>query len=255
MKLCRFELISEPGSVHSGFLHDNKVYETDGAQPTAVHDWTDLVPLTPVGRPPSVRLFELGDDEVGFSGMDVPFTPFRYLNPSSLIAPSRELTKPTTTDALGILPCLAAVVASTGLAVEPEEAEEMILGYTLANCFVAQDRLPHASAYDVAVACGPFLTTPDELAESSSPGAQGPILELRGTVRVNSEIVGEIDLSHLPASLATLCSQASQSSPLAEGDLVLLGPLWAPESPLSLEPFDEVHLFVDRLGTLATRIV
>lgn len=241
--------------MHSGFLHDNKVYETDGTQPTAVHDWTDLVPLTPVGRPPSIRLFEADEASVGFSGMEAPLAPMRYLNPSTLIAPSRELGKPASTDSLGALPCLAAVVASSGLAVEPEEAADMILGYTLATCFVAQDRLPHPSAYDVAVACGPFLTTPDELADSLVQGSAGPVLDLRGTLRVNSEIVGEIDLSKFPTSLPDLCSQASQSCPLVEGDLVMLGPIWAPDSPLRLEPFDELHLFVDRLGTLATRIV
>lgn len=241
--------------MHSGFLHDNKVYETDGAQPTAVHDWTDLIPLTPVGRPPSVRLFEVDDLAPGFSSMDAPSVSFRYLNPTSLIAPSRELTKPGFTDALGAMPCLAAVVASSGRSVEPAEAEEMVLGYSLATCFVAQDCLPGARAYDVAVACGPFLTTPEEMEESSVPGEFGPSLQLRGTVRINSEIVGEIDLSRLPVSFSHLLSQASESCALAEGDLVLVGPLWTPETSLSLEPFDELHVFVDRLGTLATRIV
>lgn len=253
MKLCRFELATDPGNIHTGFLHGSKVYETDGADAAAVHEWSDLVPLTPIGRPPSIRLFSAGDG-TGFAE-DVGL-PFQYLNPSSMIAPSRILSAPAFTDLLDIKPCLAAVVASEGFCVSPEQASEMILGYTVANCFVARDQGPEhkARAHDVAVACGPFVTTPDELADAMLMDEHGEMLQLRGMVRVNSIDTGPIDLTTLAVSLSGLISYASQSCPLAAGDLVLCGPLWESDGPLGLESGDEVQVFIDRLGTLVTRI-
>jgi len=257
VKLCRFEIASHPGEPRSGFLHGSKVYETDGAEASAVHDWTDLIPLSPIGRPPSIRLFTTLDAPGGFSSPEAPLLPFQYLNPSALIAPSRELERPAFAVRLAMEPCLAAVVASPARDVSPEEAEDLLLGITIANCFVAHewdgvDR--SARARDVAVAFGPFLTTPDELMEvARDPGTS--LYELRGVVRVNAQEVGEFDLGDLKHSLAEYASHAAESCALAEGDVLLVGPLWSPERPLSLEPADEVQVFIDRLGTLATRIV
>ncbi len=190
----------------------------------------------------------MGDAAVG--------PPFRYLNPSALIAPSRLLTPPAFTDLLDIVPCLAVVLATEGFAVTPEQASEMILGYTIANCFVARDQGPghEARAHDVAVACGPFLTTPDEIADATVHDEQGEVLHLRGVVRVNGIDAGSIDLSELTAGMSSLIAFASESCPLAAGDLILCGPVWQADSPLRLEPADEVQVFIDRLGTLATRI-
>jgi hypothetical protein len=57
VKLCRFEPLGVPGTVHSGIVHGGKVYETDGTNPVAVHEAGDVRLLSPVGRPPSIRLF------------------------------------------------------------------------------------------------------------------------------------------------------------------------------------------------------
>lgn len=250
VKLCRFDLASAPGRPRSGIVYGGKIYETDGTNPIGIHDWNDVSLLAPIGRPPSVRLFEPG----------LPLS-FRYLNPGALHGPSTILKKPASMDRLSFLPCAALVVASNAAEVNPDRAEEVLLGLSLAMVLVNQaDTEDRQSArhYDAGIVLGPVITTPDEVEEAVEMRADGKTYRLTVSVRINGEEKQTFSLADLAASVSGALSHCSESCPLAQGDLVLL------QSP---EPFDasrqigrylergdEIQLVCDRLGALSASI-
>ncbi|HVL39308.1 MAG TPA: fumarylacetoacetate hydrolase family protein [Fimbriimonadaceae bacterium] len=262
MKLCRFELASAPGQARTGIYHSGRIYETQGINPVAQHEFTDIVLLTPTGPAPSYRLFQidrsLGEWEGGPSS---PF--FTYLNPATVIAPTREFVKPLYTDRLSFMPQLAAVIANPGRSIAAHEADGYILGLCIANTFVARDVLDEemrhgagtGRSHDVATALGPVLTTPEELDEAVVDEQEGRRYRFVVTVRVNGREIAQQDLSELPLTMASLVSAASDSAPLLAGDIIGLGPLAQRDEPVFLESGDEVVVSIERLGMLATRVI
>lgn len=261
MKLLRFELAAAPGYTRSGIVYGGKVYETDGANAIGVHEWQDVVPFIPTGQPPSYRVFRPRRiDEPWLQ--DSENRPLHsYLNPASLLAPSRALPKPPLVDKLGFEPQLAVVVAAAGLNVSVDEADGFALGITIANTFFdmdidAQEREQHIGpgrSRDFATAVGPFLTTPEELDDIVIDDSHGRRYKLEVIVRVNGDEVGREDLGALPHTLAELTAFASETCTLSPGDLIGYGPVGI-RKPITLVPNDEVQVTVERLGSLVTRI-
>jgi fumarylacetoacetate (FAA) hydrolase len=263
VKLLRFELASSPGYTRSGIFYSGKVYETDGANAVGVHEWADVVPFIPTGLPPSYRVFSsaaLGD----LWGVDEDSRPFHhYLNPATLLAPSRAFPKPLLIGELGYEPQLAVIIGSAGSQISVEEADGFILGVTVLNTLVAREidaaeRRQGAAvgrSRDFATAAGPFITTPEELDDIVVDDSRGRRYKLEAVIRVNGEEVAREDLTDLPFTFAELISFASETCSLAPGDLIGLGPLGLKDNrkPI-LDTGDEVQVFVERLGALVTRI-
>lgn len=250
VKLCRFELASAPGYPRSGIVYGGKIYETDGTNPIAIHEWNEVRLLAPIGRPPSIRLFEHG----------LPLT-FRYLNPGVLHGPSSILKKPSRTERLSFLPCLALVAASNAAEINPDRAEEILLGMSLAVVMVdetqSEDRLS-ARHYDPGIALGPAITTPDEVEEEIEFRADGKTYRLTVSVRINGEEKVTFNVAELASSVAGILSHCSESCPLVPGDVILL------QSPdrfsvsgqigRYLDRGDEIQLVCDRLGVLSASV-
>lgn len=258
MKLLRFELASAPGYTRSGIVHGGKVYETDGEKAIGVHEWSDVVPFLPTGQPPSYRMFRLGDEDEVWLRDEKSRPGYFYLNPATLIPPNRALSMPLFTDDLGYEPQLCAVIATGGAGIGVEEADAFILGLTVANTFVARDLArgdSSARARDFSTALGPFLTTPEELDDVVIDDSRGRRYRLDAVIRVNGEEVGRENLGELPYTFAELASYASETCGLQPGDLIGMGPIGlAGSKRLHLEAGDEVHVNVERLGALVTRI-
>lgn len=248
MKLCRFELSSQPGVVRSGIVYGGKVYETDGAQPIAVYDWSQARLLSPVGNPPSVRLFDLSRAGA-FSGEELHL-PFSYLNPGAGIAPFGAV--PTAfSGKMRVWPCLAFVVATEAYRADVQSAAELPLGLTLGLALQHEDQDgragPNGRTMDAGYSFGPVLTTLDELEETIVSDLDGPMYKLTILTRINGQLVAEWITDALPATVAQLASYASQSARLLSGELFLasMGPVEA-----SVEHGDEIQVSCDRLGAL-----
>ena len=84
--------------------------------------------------------------------------------------------------------------------------------------------------------------------------SRGRRYKLAATVRVNGLEVGSADLTSLPFTFAELLSWASENCSLAAGDLIGLGPIALGDKRAALDIGDEVHVAVERLGTLVTRV-
>jgi 2-keto-4-pentenoate hydratase/2-oxohepta-3-ene-1,7-dioic acid hydratase in catechol pathway len=250
VKLCRFELIASPGHARSGIVYGAKVYETEGSEGVAVHEWTDARLLAPIGQPPSVRFFSPPPEDSRWElGPDQALPVFEYLNPVGLIAPGLALPLQDGM-ALGADPCVGIVIAGAGRNVPVGEADGLVLGLTLVTAFRAQGE-SGARLRDVGFALGPAITTPDELDDAVTEDERGRRYRFPIALKVNSEVVVEFDLSALPYTLAELLSHASESCPVHIGDIVAVS---LGSNSQILGKGDQVQSVSEKLGALTTRI-
>jgi 2-keto-4-pentenoate hydratase/2-oxohepta-3-ene-1,7-dioic acid hydratase in catechol pathway len=258
VKLCRFELKSAPGETRSGIVHNGKVYETDGANPIAIHEAEDIRPLSPVGQPPTIRVFRCIPGLI-----DADETPaYFYASSTALTGASPIIPRPEFVAELDYEPYIVAVMAAEGANVPIEEADDLILGYTLMNILVGRDVERHEKrvgagpgrSYDIAIPIGPVLTTPEELEETVQSEEFGRRFKLTAVTRVNGVEKRRGDVEMLPFTFAQAISTASETAHLRTGDIIALGPIALADAPDALTPGDEVQLAVERLGTLAFRI-
>ena len=149
----------------------------------------------------------------------------------------------------------------------PERAEETIGGYTIFNDWSARDlqreetvvRLGPAKGKDFASSFGPWLVTPDELADARA----GSGYDLGMTAEVNGTETSRGRWSDAQFSFGEMLARASADVQLRPGDLVGSGTvgtgclLEVRDRTLGryLEPGDEVALSIERLGELRTSIV
>jgi 2-keto-4-pentenoate hydratase/2-oxohepta-3-ene-1,7-dioic acid hydratase in catechol pathway len=251
MKLCRFDLESSPGTPRTGIVLGGKVYETEGANPVGVHDWTEARLLSPVGHPPSVRLFPALSNR-----SDAESYEFFYLNPNAIAGPNAVISVTEGTE-LSCIPCLGIVVAGGGASVPVAEADGVVLGLTLANVFFQGSDKPlselPAWAFDAGIAVGPAITTPDELEESVADESKGRLYDFPVTLGLNGEEILATNLAAMGATPAELLSFASLTCPLRQGDL-LLAAIAAPPPNVKLRSGDQARLASESLGTLSTRL-
>ena len=149
----------------------------------------------------------------------------------------------------------------------PERAEEAIGGYTVFNDWSARDlqreetavRLGPAKGKDFASSFGPWLVTPDELADARL----GNGYDLAMTASVNGAETSRGRWSDAQFSFGDMIARASADARLRPGDLIGSGTvgtgclLEVRDATLGryLQPGDEVVLRVELLGTLRTPIV
>lgn len=256
MKLCRFELKSEPGTFRSGIVYSGKVYETDGSQPIAIHEAADVRPLAPIASVPSIRFFSAVND--GREPDDLPYT---YGNPGSIAGPSQVIATPVKGLELAVVPYLACVVVDGGYRLDFAEVDRAILGYTLVNVLTALDLNRqddgtgmNGRAYDLGVNMGPVITTPDELADVVIDSESGINYALGYSLRVNGVDKAKGDWATLQTTFQSALVSASLNATLRSGDVIAIGPLFPPEL-CTITPSDEVALSVERLGVLSTKVL
>ncbi len=258
VKLCRFELKSSPGEVRSGIVYSGKVYETNGIESIGVHEADQIRPLSPVGTPPTFRIFRTLPGLI-----EADETPaYFYGSSTALVGASPIIPKPEFVSELDYEPYIVAVIESDGLNISVEDADSYVIGYTLMNALVARDVERHEKrvgagpgrSFDIGIPIGPVLTTPDEMDDAVETAEFGKRFRLPVVTRVNGVEKKRGDIIDLPFTFAQAISTASETAPLRAGDIIALGPIAFGDSAESLSAGDEVQVAVDRLGTLAFRI-
>ncbi len=261
MKLCRFELKSSPGEIRSGLVYSGKIYETDGEQSIAVYEAEQVRPLSPVGRPPSLRVFRVTDGNVPVtSGDGLPL--FFHANPTSLYGPSQSIPRPISVAHLDFEPYLVGIVGSEGLQIPIEMGDNVMLGFTLALLLVSRDLQREESelgssigrSMDIGGVIGPVVTTPDDLDEALSEEIPARKYSLAVVTRINSVEVGRGEIADLPISFAQMVAAASESGPVRSGDLLAIGPIAKSDTSVFLESGDDIQVSVEHLGTLSMKI-
>ncbi|HTS15464.1 MAG TPA: fumarylacetoacetate hydrolase family protein [Candidatus Sulfotelmatobacter sp.] len=192
---------------------------------------------------------------------------FYFSNVSELRGPLEPVWAPRGSAELDYELEIGALIDSPAANLAPEDAEAVIGGYFVLNDWSARDlqrdestvRLGPAKGKDFAVSIGPWLVTPDELADARE--ARG--YALTGTVTVNGRECSRGSWAAIHHGFGDMLARASADVRLRAGDIVGSGTigggslLEVREATLGrfLEPGDRVTVEIERLGRLETPIV
>jgi fumarylacetoacetate (FAA) hydrolase len=230
----------------------------------------------PILRPPSLRDFYAFEQHVGTMwkrrDMEIPEAWYRlpifyFSNVSEIRGPGDPVWAPRGSSALDYELEVAALIDTAGRDLAPDHAEEVIGGYMILNDWSARDlqteemalQLGPAKGKDFANSIGPWLVTPDELADARA--ATGYDLSMTATVNGTETSRGRWSDAHF--SFGQMLARASSDARLEPGDLVGSGTvgtgclLEVRRDTLGryLEPGDQVTLRVERMGALTSPVV
>jgi fumarylacetoacetate (FAA) hydrolase len=210
---------------------------------------------------------------------------FYFSNPNAIYGHEAEIPYPAATNALDFELEVAVVLGRGGRDIPVDEADEYIAGFTIMNDWSARDiqrremavGLGPAKGKDFATSLGPWLVTPDELADRREPAppraspAGLPAAQGKGggaprgyhywlemVARIDGREVSRGNLADLYWTFAEMIAYASRncdlhpnevlgSGTVGTGCLLELGLPW-------LQPGQVVELEVERLGVLRNTI-
>ncbi|MEO8638673.1 MAG: fumarylacetoacetate hydrolase family protein [Chloroflexota bacterium] len=239
-------------------------------------DVADLEFGPPVLEPPTLRDFYAFEGHVKTMwerrGGTVPEAWYRlpifyFSNVSEIRGPGDPVWRPAASQELDYELEVAALVDTEVRDLSPERGEEAVGGYMVFNDWSARDlqreetavRLGPAKGKDFASSIGPWLVTPDELADAQ----RGKGFDLAMTATVNGTELSRGSWADAQFSFGEMAARASADARLRPGDLLGSGTvgtgclLEVKDEILKryLEPGDVVTLTVERLGALTTTIV
>jgi len=243
----------------------------------AVANATDLAFGPPILRPTSLRDFYAFERHVGtmWKRRDQPIPDawyrlaiFYFSNVSEIRAPGEPVWAPRGSSELDYELEIAALVDTPVKNLSAERGEEAIGGYMLMNDWSARDlqrdetavRLGPAKGKDFATTLGPWLVTPDELADARA----GKGYDLVATASVNGVEISRGNWHDIAFSFGQMIERASADVQLVAGDVLGSGTVGTgcllemkDESGFGrwLETGDTVTIMVDRLGELSAPIV
>jgi fumarylacetoacetate (FAA) hydrolase len=251
-------------------------FEPSAADDDSVLRAPDLAFGPPVLRPPSLRDFYAFEGHVRTMwerrGGEVPEAWYRlpifyFSNVSEIRGPDDPIWSPAASHELDYELEVAALIDTPAADLAPDRAEEAIGGYTIFNDWSARDlqreetavRLGPAKGKDFASSFGPYLVTPDELADAR----RGTGYDLTMTAEVDGTETSRGRWSDAQFSFGDMLARASADVRLRRGDLIGSGTvgtgclLEVRDTTLGryLEPGDEVVLRIERLGALRNPIV
>jgi fumarylacetoacetate (FAA) hydrolase len=230
----------------------------------------------PILRPPSLRDFYAFERHVGTMwarrGGEIPEAWFRlpifyFSNVSEIRGPGEPVWPPKGSSELDYELEVAALVDTPARDLDAERAEEVIGGYAILNDWSARDlqrdettvRLGPAKGKDFATTLGPWLVTPDELADRRS----GNGFDLVMTATVNGTETSRGTWSSVHFTFGQMLARASADVQLRPGDVLGSGTvgggslLEIRDETIGryLEPGDEVVLRIERLGELRSPVI
>lgn len=232
----------------------------------------------PLPNPRSVRDFYAFEAHVRTAraqrGLDmVPewyrFPVFYFSNAAAILGPGDDVRRPRETQALDYELEVAAIIGRAGIDISPAEAADYIAGYCVMNDWSARDLqreemkvgLGPAKGKDFATSLGPYLVTPDELADRRVPvGDAGERHRLAMVARVNGREYSRGDLGDIHYTFGQMIARASRDVWLRPGDVIGSGTVGT-GCLLELQRYpwlqagDVVELEVERLGVLSNRVV
>jgi fumarylacetoacetate (FAA) hydrolase len=248
----------------------------DPAEDDALLVVDDLRFGPPILDPPSFRDFYAFERHVRTMwerrGGEIPEAWFRlpvfyFSNTSEIRGPDEPVWAPDGSQELDYELEVGALVDTPVRDLPAGRAEEAVGGFMVVNDWSARDlqrdettvRLGPAKGKDFATSIGPWLVTPDELADARS--GTGYELEMRASV--NGVVTSQGVWSSAQFSFGQMIERASTDVRLRPGDLLGSGTvgggclLEIRDETLGryLEPGDEVVLEIERLGMLRTPVV
>ncbi len=283
---------ADPAREHNSVLFRRPISTLDahlanGLRVDALADLLDAEPAEPLQagsldfgppilQPPSFRDFYAFERHVGTMwkrrDMEIPEAWFRlaifyFSNVSEIRGPGDPVWAPRGSSELDYELEVGALVDTPVRDLDASRGEEAIGGYFVINDWSARDlqrdestvRLGPAKGKDFATSIGPWLVTPDELADARS----GNGYDLAMTATVNGTETSRGSWSSAHYSFGHMVERASADVRLRPGDVIGSGTvgtgclLEIRDQTLGryLEPGDEVTLAIERLGALTASVV
>lgn len=252
-KIARYEF---EGVVHYGHLEGNYFLRMvgtpfEGLDDTGHRDPLDAVRLlSPVAAP---RIFGVGANYVAHiaeMGMEPPTRPMLFMKPcTAVVGPGSAVILPPEAQVTHFEAELAVVIGKSARNVTPENATDVILGYTCANDIserviqkeeMDQGCLLIGKGYDTFCPLGPVIATkldPREL-----------LLE----ARLNGETRQSSSTADLLFPVADLVAYISQAITLLPGDVIITG---TPSGVGEISAGDVVEIELEGVGVLENPVV
>lgn len=236
----------------------------------------DLAFGPPILEPPSLRDFYAFEQHVGTMwkrrDMEIPEAWYRlpifyFSNTSEIRGPEEPVWRPRGSEELDYELEVAALIDTPVHDVDAARGEEAIGGYLVLNDWSARDlqreettvRLGPAKGKDFASSIGPWLVTPDELADARN----GTGYDLAMTASVNGDELSRGSWASAHFSFGQMIERASADVRLRPGDLIGSGTvgtgclLEIRDERLGryLQPGDTVTVAIERLGELTSPVI
>src|SRR6478752_6140706 len=182
---------------------------------------------------------------------DLPTEPLMFLKPNpSVVGPGDPIFYPPQTKNLHFEGELAVVIGRICRDVPPEQATDVIHGYTIANDVTARDlqksdgQWTRAKGFDSFCPLGPWIET-DLDPHDFAVGRQVQ-------THLNGELMQNGSTKDLIFDIPTLIAHVSSVMTLLPGDVILTG---TPEGVGPMEVGDEVEISITGIGNLTNKVV
>jgi len=180
-------------------------------------------------------------------GNSLPATPLLFLKPpSAILDPGGEIRYPAMAQRVDYEAELAIVIGKKATAIQPHEADHVILGYTCFNDVTARDlqkldgQWTRAKGFDTFAPVGPWIVTgldPEKLSVESY---------------LNGERCQSGSTADLIFKVPYLVSFISQVMTLYPGDLIATG---TPSGIGPMKPGDRIEVVIEGIGHLLNSVV
>ncbi len=233
---------------------------------------------TPVPDPPTLRDFYAFEQHVKAARArrnaamipewyEIPV--FYFSNTSALYGADEPIPYPRLSNELDFELEVAAVIGQAGADISADDAPDYIAGYLVMNDWSARDlqrkemlmNLGPAKGKDFATSLGPWLVTPDELADRRIGAGKEERYDLAITGAINGDQLSHANLKDLYFTFPQMIERAAQHVRLRPGDIIGSGTCGTgcilelgTERHRWLRPGDVAEMSVERLGALRTRI-
>lgn len=174
----------------------------------------------------------------------------------TLIGHGAPIVRPPFSTSLDFEGELAVVIGRSGFRVSPEQALDLVAGYSCFNDGSVRDWQWHTQQFTPGKnfpstgAFGPALVTPDEV---------GPLDDLSIETRLNGEVVQSSTLGHMIFPVAEIIAYVSSFTRLSPGDVIATGTPGGVgakrQPPVWLKPGDVVEVDIARVGVLRNGVV
>lgn len=182
-------------------------------------------------------------------GGEAPDHPILFLKPNtSVIGPDDPIVLPSWSQEVHHEAELAVVIKTLAKDVEPDDVDDVILGYMCANDVSARDaqradgQWTRAKGFDTACPLGPWIVVDPEL----------DVTDLRVTATVNGELRQSDTTANMLTPVRELVSYVSKVFTLLPGDVIITG------TPAGVGPIvegDHVDIAIQGVGTLSNPVV
>lgn len=181
-------------------------------------------------------------DHVAEFGGEVPEEPLLFLKPNtSVIGPGDAIVRPPQSRRVDFEGELAIIIGSIAKNVRPEDAADVIFGYTVANDVTARDlqkkdgQWARAKGFDTFCPLGPVIETEFEVAAG------------RVETRLNGAVAQGAPFTDMVHDVAAIVAHVTAAFTMLPGDVILTG---TPAGVGPMDAGDEVEVEIPGIGIL-----